>query len=243
MAERKSIMEVAGKNKGKMNIMCTTGTCNFPETIELSKHAADHGADCTLVVPPFYYKNVSDEGLHKYFSLVLEASPQKLGVHLYHVPGYSAVPLSNGLIASLKHYPNLAGVKDSGDDMAAYVDRVKNFPDLNISSGTFPKLKYGLQHGMSGVLSEGVLLCRPIADMFAASRAGNDIHAQFVKVTAQMDVLYKECPQMEAYGPMKYALSVLMSTPQTYPRPPAVDVTEEQKAAIRRGLEQIKKMG
>jgi dihydrodipicolinate synthase/N-acetylneuraminate lyase len=96
---------------------------------------------------------------------------------------------------------------------------------------------------MSGVLSEGVLLCRPIADMFAASRAGNDIHAQFVKVTAQMDVLYKECPQMEAYGPMKYALSVLMSTPQTYPRPPAVDVTEEQKAAIRRGLEQIKKMG
>ena len=243
MAERKSIMEVAGKNKGKMNIMCTTGTCNFPETIELSKHAADHGADCTLVVPPFYYKNVSDEGLHKYFSLVLEASPQKLGVHLYHVPGYSAVPLSNGLIASLKHYPNLAGVKDSGDDMAAYVDRVTNFPDLNISSGTFPKLKYGLQHGMSGVLSEGVLLCRPIADMFAASRAGNDIHAQFVKVTAQMDVLYKECPQMEAYGPMKYALSVLMSTPQTYPRPPAVDVTEEQKAAIRRGLEQIKKMG
>src|SRR5579872_2864601 len=79
MAERKSVMEVAGKNKGKMNIMCTTGTCNFPETIELSRHAADHGADCTLVVPPFYYKNVSDEGLRKYFSLVLEATPQKLG--------------------------------------------------------------------------------------------------------------------------------------------------------------------
>ena len=48
---------------------------------------------------------------------------------------------------------------------------------------------------------------------------------------------------MEAYGPMKYALSVLMGAPQTYPRPPAVDVTEEQKVAIRKGLEQIKKMG
>jgi dihydrodipicolinate synthase/N-acetylneuraminate lyase len=86
-----------------------------------------------------------------------------------------------------------------------------------------------------------VLLCRPIADMFAASRAGKDIHAEFAKVTAQMDVLYRECPKMEAYGPMKYALSVLMGTPQTYPRPPAVDVTEEQKAAIHKGLEQIKR--
>ena len=79
MAERKSIMEAAGKSKGKMNVGCTTGACNFPETIELSKHAADHGADCTLVVPPFYYKNVSDEGLYKYFSLVLEASPRRRG--------------------------------------------------------------------------------------------------------------------------------------------------------------------
>ena len=239
LAERKSVMEVVGKNKGKMNIMCTTGTSNFPETIELSKHAADHGADCTLVVPPFYYKNVSDEGLRRYFSLVLEATP-RLDVHLYHVPGYSAVPLSNGLIASLKHYPNLAGVKDSGEDMAGYVDRVKNFPDLNISSGTFPKLEYGMEHGMSGVLSEGVLMCRPISDMFAASRAGKDIHAQFAKLTAKMDVLYKLCPRMEAYGPMKYALSVLMGTPQTYPRPPATDVTDDEKAAIRKGLAQIK---
>ena len=241
MAERKAVMEVVGKNKGKMNIMCTTGTSNFPETIELSKHAADHGADCTLVVPPFYYKNVSDDGLRKYFSLVLEATP-RLDVHLYHVPGYSAVPLSNGLIASLKHYPNLAGVKDSGDDMAGYIDRVKNFPDLNISSGTFPKLEYGMLHGMSGVLSESVLLCRPISDMFIASRAGKDIHPQFAKITAQMDVLFKLCPRMEAYGPMKYALSQLMGTPQTYPRPPATDVTDEEKAAIRKGLAQIKTM-
>jgi 4-hydroxy-tetrahydrodipicolinate synthase len=241
MAERKSIMEVVGKNKGGMNIMCTTGTSNFPETIELSRHAADHGADCTLVVPPFYYKNVSDDGLRRYFSLVLEATP-KLDVHLYHVPGYSAVPLSDGLIASLKHYPNLAGVKDSGDDMAGYIDRVKNFPDLNISSGTFAKLEYGMLHGMSGVLSEGVLLCRPIADMFVASRAGKDIHPQFAKITAQMDVLFKLCPRMEAYGPMKYALSQLMGTPQTYPRPPATDVTEDEKAAIRKGLAQIKVM-
>ena len=111
---------------------------------------------------------------------------------LYHVPGYSAVPLSNGLIGSLKHYPNLAGVKDSGDDMAAYVDRVKKFPDLTISAAAlFPSWNMGCGKGVSGVLSEGVLLCRPIADMFAASRAGEDIHAQFTKVTTQMDVLYK----------------------------------------------------
>ena len=243
MAERKAIMEAAGKNKGAMNIMCSTGTCNFPETIELAKHAADHGADCVLVVPPFYYKNVADEGLRKYFSIVLEALPPRLGVHLYHVPGYSAVPLSNKLIASLKHYPNLAGVKDSEDNLPDYMGRVTAFPDLNISTGTFPEVEYALQHGMGGFLSEGVLMCRPIADMFAAARAGKDIHAQFEKITAKMDVLYKLCPQIEAYGPMKYALSVLMGAPQTYPRPPSLDVTDAQKTAIKKGLAQIKDMG
>src|SRR5579872_6686021 len=62
-AERMQIMEVAGKNKDGMNIICSTGTSDFPDTIKLSKHAADHGADGVLVIPPFYYKQPPLPGL------------------------------------------------------------------------------------------------------------------------------------------------------------------------------------
>ena len=62
VAERKAVMEVAGKNKDGMNIILSPGTPNFPETIELSKHAADHGAEGLLVIPPFYYKKPAAGG-------------------------------------------------------------------------------------------------------------------------------------------------------------------------------------
>ena len=126
--ERMQIMEVAGKNKDGMNIICSTGTADFPDTIKLSKHAADHGADGVLVIPPFYYKQPPLAGLVRYYSLVFDAVPQSLAVNLYHFPSMSAVPVTTALLNALKHYPNLAGIKDSEDNMPEYVDFVKNFP-------------------------------------------------------------------------------------------------------------------
>src|SRR4029077_7257768 len=60
-AERKKIAETAFKNRSGLNIIVSSGTSNFPETIELSKHAEENGADGLLIVPPFYYKRVQTE--------------------------------------------------------------------------------------------------------------------------------------------------------------------------------------
>ena len=72
MAERKKIAETAFKHRNGLNIIVSPGTSNFPETIELSQHAADHDADSLLVIPPFYYKKPPLEGLTKYYSLLVE---------------------------------------------------------------------------------------------------------------------------------------------------------------------------
>ena len=241
--ERMQIMEVAGKNKDGMNIICSTGTADFPDTIKLSKHAADHGADGVLVIPPFYYKQPPLAGLVRYYSLVFDAVPQSLAVNLYHFPSMSAVPVTTALLNALKHYPNLAGIKDSEDNMPEYVDFVKNFPDLNMRTGTDLKLEYALQKGMGAILAEGNVFTRQIADIFAAYRAGKDIHAPFQKFEAQQNLLRKLGGEIDSYGPMKFALAQEMGAPQFYPRPPNLDVTEAQKAAIKKGLAQIKDMG
>src|SRR5580698_6881536 len=166
--ERKQVMEVAGKNKDGMNIICSSGTSSFTDTIELSKHAADHGAEGLLVIPPYYYKKPPLAGLVKYYSLLFDAVPQSLAVNLYHIPSNSAVPISTDLLKALKHYPNLAGIKDSEEDMPEYKEFVANFPDLNMRTGTDTKLEYALSIGMGAILAEGNLFCRQIADMFAA---------------------------------------------------------------------------
>ncbi|MEO7054091.1 MAG: dihydrodipicolinate synthase family protein [Rhizomicrobium sp.] len=243
VAERKQVMEVAGKNKSGMNIILSPGTPNFPETIELSKHAADHGADGLLVIPPFYFKNPPAEGLVKYYALLFDAVPSSLAINLYHIPGTSAVPITTDLINALKHYPNLAGIKDSNGDMAEYVEFVKNFPELNMRTGIGGggRLEYALDHGMGAILADGNVFTKQYADVFAAFRAGKDWHAPLNKLRDQAKLLRDG--GVNLYGPMKYALSLQMGTRQTYQRPPYLDVTDDQKAVIQRGLAQIKEMG
>ena len=241
VAERKSVMEVAGKNKDGMNIILSPGTPNFPETLELSKHAADHGAEGLLVIPPFYYKKPPTEGLVKYYSILFDALPSSLAINLYHIPGTSAVPISTDLLNALKHYPNLAGIKDSDGNMPEYVDFVTNFPDLNMRTGTGNKLEYALDHGMGAILADGNLFTKGYAGVFAAFHAGKDYHVPLAKVRDQEKLLRDG--GVFGYGPMKYALSLQMGTRQTYQRPPFLDVTDDQKAAIQRGLAQIKEMG
>src|SRR5216684_2406650 len=100
-AERKKIAETALKNRNGLNIIVGPGTSNFPETIELSKHAEGNGADGLLIVPPFYYKRVGQEALTKYYSMIFEQV--KIPINLYHIPFASGVPISHELLHGLEH--------------------------------------------------------------------------------------------------------------------------------------------
>lgn len=157
MAERKKIAETALKHRDGLNIVISTGTSNFPETIELSQHAAVNGADGLLIIPPFYFKEPPLEGLLKYYSLIFEQV--SIPVSLYHYPRMSAVPVTPNLLHSLEKYPNLAGMKDSSGDTAGYQQYVKEFPKLNITTGTPNNLKRSLETGMGAILAtDGNLL-------------------------------------------------------------------------------------
>jgi 4-hydroxy-tetrahydrodipicolinate synthase len=238
-AERKKVAETALKNRNGLNIIVGPGTSNFPETIELSKHAEENGADGLLIVPPFYYKRVQVEPLKKYYSMIFEQV--KIPINLYHIPFASGVPISHELLHSLEHYPNLAGIKDSVSDAEVYHRFVAEFPRLNMRTGTDVNLKYALEHGMGAILAEGNNFSKQIASVFAAKRAGKDIDEPIAKLNAALKLL--RAGGVDEYGPMKYALSLQMGTRQFYQRPPNSDVTEEQKAKIKAALEEIKRMG
>ena len=97
-------------------MMPGTGACSLKDPVTLTKHAADNGAAGCLMLPPFYFKGVSDEGVYAYCSEVIErVGNAKLKVYLYHIPAVSQVSITLNLIAKLrKRYPDtVVGVKDS----------------------------------------------------------------------------------------------------------------------------------
>ena len=120
--ERKDLLEgLVASGVDPARLLPGTGCCALPETAALSAHAVALGCSGVLVLPPFYYKGVSEEGLFRSYSEVIQrVGDARLRIYLYHIPPISGVPLPIGLVERLlKAYPGtVAGVKDSGGDWA-----------------------------------------------------------------------------------------------------------------------------
>jgi len=100
--EKASLLDAllaAGLPAAKM--MPGTGTCALPDTIELPRRAVEAGCGGVLMLPPFYYKGVSDEGLYRSFARVIDAvADDRLRIYLYHIPPVSQVPITMALTYS-----------------------------------------------------------------------------------------------------------------------------------------------
>ncbi|MBM9594178.1 dihydrodipicolinate synthase family protein [Roseitranquillus sediminis] len=131
LAERKRLLEVVvGAGLPANRMMPGTGTNSLPETIELTRHAVEHGVGGVLMLPPFYYKGVSDDGLFDYFSRVIEGvGDDRLRIYLYHIPPVAQIPLGLDLIERLldAHPGIIAGVKDSGGDWSHTEAMIQRF--------------------------------------------------------------------------------------------------------------------
>ncbi len=118
--ERSTLLDAlvaAGVDTSRM--MPGTGCCSITETVKLTAQAVKHGCAGVLMLPPFYYKGVSEEGLYRYFSEVVQrVGDARLRIYLYHIPPVALVGLTTGLVERLlKSYPNaIAGMKDSSGD-------------------------------------------------------------------------------------------------------------------------------
>src|SRR5690349_10545915 len=118
--ERMSLLDAlvaAGIDPRRM--MPGAGCCSITETVELTAHAVRHGCAGVLMLPPFYYKEVTEEGLYRYFSEVVQrVGDERLRIYLYHIPPVAVVGITPNLVERLvKAYPSaIAGIKDSSGD-------------------------------------------------------------------------------------------------------------------------------
>jgi 4-hydroxy-tetrahydrodipicolinate synthase len=137
-------------------LMPGTGTCALTDTIRLTRHAVEHGCGGVLMLPPFYYKTVTDEGLFASYAEVVErVGDMRLRIYLYHIPPVAQVGLSLGLIGRLlETYPqSIAGLKDSSGDWSNTAAILREYPQLATFCGSEVFLLETLRHGGAGSIT------------------------------------------------------------------------------------------
>jgi 4-hydroxy-tetrahydrodipicolinate synthase len=244
VTERKKVAETAVKHRNGLDLIITTGTPNFKETIDLSQHAASIGANSVLIQPPFYYKNPDQKGLLDYFRLVMAKLPASLPVRYYDIPQVTGVTITPAFVTTMaEQHPNFVGIKNSHGVAAEFEALSTQTPKrLNIISGTDNNMLAALSHGNGVILGSGNVYTKLVANIFSDHRAGRDpkpAYARLVQATTMM----KANGYGSNYNAIKYALNLMMGTSRiNFARPPHVPLSDAEMAQIRKGVAQLKEM-
>jgi 4-hydroxy-tetrahydrodipicolinate synthase len=157
--ERMSLLEyLVAHGVPPTALMPGVGCCAFTDTVRLTAHAVGLGCAGVLMLPPFYYKGVSDEGLFRSFSEVIErVGDARLRLYLYHIPPVAQVAISIPLIERLlKRYPGtVVGLKDSSGDWNNTKAVLEAFADapFDVFAGSEAFLLANMRNGGVGCIS------------------------------------------------------------------------------------------
>jgi 4-hydroxy-tetrahydrodipicolinate synthase len=240
VAEKRSLLDAllaAGLPPDRM--MPGTGACAIPDAIELTRHAVKAGCAGVLVLPPFYYKGVSDEGLFRAFANLIEGvADDRLRIYLYHIPPVSGVPITLGLIERLlKAYPKqIAGAKDSSGDWDNTAAMVREFAadGFDVFPGSEVFLLPGLRAGAVGCITATANV--NAAEIMSVYREWETPRADALHDRIrQVRDIFQALPMISA---MKEAIAWKSGDlAWRTVRPPLVELAEAQASELRRKLE------
>ena len=167
-------------------LMVGTGCCALPDTVALTRHALERGAGGVLVLPPFYYKGVSDDGLFAgYAGLIDRIGDERLRVYLYHFPRMSNVPISHSLIERLlNRFPKqITGIKDSSRDWDNMHRLATNYPGYRVYAGSEQYLLDLVRIGGAGCISATTNVTAALAARVYAARHRDEAGALQERLT------------------------------------------------------------
>ena len=220
-------------------LMPGTGCSALTDSVELTRHATAAGVGGVLMLPPFYYKGVSDEGLFRSYAEIIErVGDSRLRIYLYHIPPVAQIPLSLNLIERLlKTYPGaIAGIKDSSGDWSNTEAMLKQFqPEgFDVFAGSEVFLLPTLRGGGAGcITATGNVNPAPMVALYK-SWQGAEADAQQAKldITRAAFQKYPMIPAMKA-AIAKYGKKDSWKTV----RPPLTELSAEQEKALGNALE------
>jgi 4-hydroxy-tetrahydrodipicolinate synthase len=220
-------------------MMPGTGCCAFPETVRLTSHAVENGVGGVLMLPPFYYKGVSDEGLYRGFAEVIDrVGDDRLRVYLYHFPQMSSVPLSIDLVGRLRDaFPGIVvGMKDSSGDRAHLESVLRAFPGFGMFAGNETLLLANMRAGGAGCISATANVNPKAIDRLFQCWRNEDAEA----IQASLNDVRLAVQQFTLVPALKKIVSHYGADPEwNRLRPPLVELAEAEGRKLISDLEKL----
>jgi 4-hydroxy-tetrahydrodipicolinate synthase len=227
--QRIGVMTTAARHLPLARLLVGTGAAAVGDAVRLSKKAADLGFSGVLLLPPFYYKGVTDAGVADYVGAVVEATRDgEIPIYLYNFPALSGVPYTIPLLNVLigRFGNRIAGLKDSSGDMA-YARSVAALPS---KLSVYPSNEACLMEARSGIFAGCISATANLNGRFCA-RAYHDGSGEALTQAVAIRGLLDGRPLIPG---IKALMAVEHANPQFAAlMPPLSRLTQAEEAELR----------
>ena len=230
--ERETLMRFACEARDSLpgfRLIAGTGTPSLEETVSLTRLSFDLGYEAALVVPPYYFRKATDDGLFDWFSEVIQkAVPSDRYILGYHFPNVAGIGFSINLLSRLKDaFPTqFAGIKDSSHDADLARMLGDTFgSDLAVFTGTDSYVQMAMENKAAGCITAPANVLSPhLREVWNLMNEGGDVSEAQRRIQERRDILDK-------YPPFPPALKALLHRLYGFPRwavkPPLVNMAPE----------------
>jgi 4-hydroxy-tetrahydrodipicolinate synthase len=241
VAERKTTLErllEAGIDAGK--VLVGAGCCAAADTIELMRHTARLECAGVLLLPPFFYKGVSDAGTARAYDAAIAGCDSHVPpVYLYHIPQVSGVSIGPDLVAQLiaRHGDLIRGYKDSSGQWSNTAEILARFPQLHMYVGSEQLLLDNLRSGGVGCISASANAQPSGLRRIYENWRGPNADALQAGATEIRLALEQPGPLLPA---TKAMVGEIHGEPAWFtPRPPLMSLTAPARTALREKLHRL----
>jgi len=239
LADRRTIMEAAAANLNTTKLMVGTGFTDAASTIEMTRLAAELGFAVALVLPPYYYKPLSEDGLFNYFANLCEATKSTpIPLFLYNFPAMTGVPFSLEIVTRLAQNLDgrVCGIKDSSADIPYCKSIVEALPDFRVFPSSETCLETAAADGFAGCISATTNITGPAAGRIwrDSSYDGRQDDVNFIADMRQQVAAQPLIPAV------KYMVSQQQNGDTDWQRvlPPFAQLNDDQIKALRFAADQ-----
>ena len=216
--EKKNNLEYLLSNRIDPKILIPgTGSSSLKDAIDMTKHAVDHKVRAVLLLPPFYYKNVSEEGIVNYYRYIIEGVGENdTNYILYHIPQNSYVPISFKIIEILlKLYPNnVVGLKDSAGDTDRMLKIIKYFNNFAVFCGHDSLALNVCKRGGAGAITAGTNVCGKLLSFIIKNYKKENEIRNFAEMQKLLQQIRQVITSHEPISLMKSYFSIVDNIPE-----------------------------
>jgi len=217
-----------------MKVIAGVGRSSIKETIELARYS-ENLADAIMIIPPYYYKQVSLKGLYEYYTNV--SNKIKIPYFIYNIPKYSGISITPELIEKLKGDKNLIGIKDSSGDINTTKEFIQKFPDLIIFGGSDALLLDYFKTGAYGAISAlGNVFPSKVSALYSLFK--NKKIKEVEKAQEEITKLRKIFKQVQSISAFKLFFQEF-GLVKSYVRPPLTNLKEEEFNSLKNQIQTL----